>query len=185
MQTLVSQMDEFGVKPEDFIKESCELVLGYTPSSIMGFPTELAEALKILWNSSSIQECYRKRSRFHFNDSTKYYFEHLDRISSPEYIPSTVDILHSRVPTTGIVEYKFSIDDLHLRLLDVGGQRAERRKWIHCFTGITMIIFMASLNEYDQVLFEDSTQSRMRESIALFACIVNYEWFWETSFILF
>lgn len=41
------------------------------------------------------------------------------------------------------------------RLCDVGGQRTERRKWIHCFDDVTAIIFVAALNEYDMMLEED------------------------------
>lgn len=38
--------------------------------------------------------------------------------------------------------------------MDVGGQRSERRKWIHCFESVTSIIFLVALSEYDQVLAE-------------------------------
>ena len=37
------------------------------------------------------------------------------------------------------------------RMVDVGGQRSERRKWIHCFENVTSIIFLVALSEYDQV----------------------------------
>lgn len=39
-------------------------------------------------------------------------------------------------------------------MVDVGGQRSERRKWIHCFESVTSIIFLVALSEYDQVLAE-------------------------------
>ena len=39
------------------------------------------------------------------------------------------------------------------RMLDVGGQRSERRKWIHCFDDVKAIIFLTAINEYDQVNF--------------------------------
>lgn len=39
-------------------------------------------------------------------------------------------------------------------MVDVGGQRSERRKWIHCFENVTSIIFLAVLSEYDMMLFE-------------------------------
>lgn len=42
-----------------------------------------------------------------------------------------------------------------LRMFDVGGQRSERKKWIHCFEGVTCIIFCAALSAYDMVLVED------------------------------
>ena len=45
----------------------------------------------------------------------------------------------------------------HCRLFDVGGQRSERKKWIHCFEDVTAIIFCVAMSEYDQVLHEDET----------------------------
>lgn len=40
-------------------------------------------------------------------------------------------------------------------MFDVGGQRSERKKWIHCFEGVTAIIFCVAMSEYDMVLAED------------------------------
>ena len=37
----------------------------------------------------------------------------------------------------------------------MGGQRSERKKWIHCFEGVNAIIFLAAVSEFDQVLMED------------------------------
>lgn len=43
------------------------------------------------------------------------------------------------------------------RVIDVGGQRSERRKWIHCFDDVKAIIFISAISEFDQVLREDKT----------------------------
>ncbi|KAI4466670.1 gtp-binding protein alpha subunit [Holotrichia oblita] len=71
------------------------------------------------------------------------------------------------------------------RLFDVGGQRSERKKWIHCFEDVTAIIFCVAMSEYDQVLHEDETTNRMQESLKLFDSICNNKWFTDTSIILF
>ena len=47
------------------------------------------------------------------------------------------------------------------RMVDVGGQRSERRKWIHCFENVTSIIFLVALSEYDQILFESDNEVRI------------------------
>lgn len=44
------------------------------------------------------------------------------------------------------------------RMVDVGGQRSERRKWIHCFENVTSIMFLVALSEYDQVLVESDNE---------------------------
>ncbi|KAL9108244.1 MAG: hypothetical protein Q9227_006982 [Pyrenula ochraceoflavens] len=100
-------------------------------------------------------------------------------------MPSDQDVLRSRVKTTGITETTFIIGELTYRMFDVGGQRSERKKWIHCFENVTTILFLVAISEYDQLLFEDETVNRMQEALTLFDSICNSRWFIKTSIILF
>ncbi|PAN51296.1 hypothetical protein PAHAL_9G583900 [Panicum hallii] len=101
------------------------------------------------------------------------------------------DVLHARVRTNGVVEIQFSPlgeskrgGEVY-RLYDVGGQRNERRKWIHLFEGVNAVIFCAAISEYDQVLFEDETKNRMMETKELFDWVLKQRCFEKTSFMLF
>jgi len=85
------------------------------------------------------------------------YFNAIDRMSAPGYLPTNQDILRSRVKTTGITETTFRVGELTYKLFDVGGQRSERKKWIHCFENVTALVFLVSLSEYDQMLYEDES----------------------------
>lgn len=85
------------------------------------------------------------------------FLDDLDRLGRKDYMPTEQDILRTRVKTTGIVEVHFSFKNLNFKLFDVGGQRSERKKWIHCFEDVTAIIFCVAMSEYDQVLHEDET----------------------------
>lgn len=67
------------------------------------------------------------------------------------YIPSQQDILLARKPTKGIHEYDFEIKNVPFKMVDVGGQRSERRRWFECFDSVTSILFLVSSSEYDQV----------------------------------
>lgn len=51
-------------------------------------------------------------------------------------------------------------------MFDVGGQRSERKKWIHCFEGVTAIIFIVAMSEYDLTLAEDQEMVRSQSSLA-------------------
>ncbi|XP_015276893.1 PREDICTED: guanine nucleotide-binding protein G(o) subunit alpha isoform X7 [Gekko japonicus] len=149
------------------------------------FSPELLSAMMRLWADSGIQECFNRSREYQLNDSAQYYLDSLDRIGAPDYQPTEQDILRTRVKTTGIVETHFTFKNLHFRLFDVGGQRSERKKWIHCFEDVTAIIFCVALSGYDQVLHEDETTNRMHESLKLFDSICNNKWFLGTSIILF
>ena len=104
------------------------------------------------------------------------FFEEAKRITAPDYVPDVSDVLRARTKTTGIYETRFTMGQLSIQyvetvfetrfgiylishsMFDVGGQRSERKKWIHCFENVTSIIFCVALSEYDQVLLEESNQ---------------------------
>ncbi|EEB18668.1 guanine nucleotide-binding protein G alpha subunit, putative [Pediculus humanus corporis] len=146
---------------------------------------ELVILMKKLWQDAGVQHCFSRSREYQLNDSAAYYLNSLDKISLPNYVPSQQDVLRTRVKTTGIVETHFTFKNLRFRMFDVGGQRSERKKWIHCFEGVNAIIFCVALSGYDLVLAEDEEMNRMIESMKLFDSICNSKWFVETSIILF
>ncbi|XP_041083254.1 guanine nucleotide-binding protein G(t) subunit alpha-2 [Polyodon spathula] len=148
-------------------------------------PPELVKVILSLWGDMGIQACFERAAEYQLNDSAAYYLNQLDRITKPDYLPNEQDVLRSRVKTTGIIEEQFSYKDVHFRMFDVGGQRSERKKWIHCFEGVTCIIFCGALSAYDMVLVEDDEVNRMHESLHLFNSICNHKFFAATSIVLF
>ncbi|XP_038660846.1 guanine nucleotide-binding protein subunit alpha-14 [Scyliorhinus canicula] len=186
MQAMIRAMDTLRVqyKNEQNV-ENANMVKEVEVDKVITFDRVYVEAIKKLWNDPGIEECYDRRREYQLSDSAKYYLSDIDRISSTMYIPTQQDILRVRVPTTGIIEYPFDLENIIFRMVDVGGQRSERRKWIHCFENVTSIIFLVALSEYDQVLAECDNENRMEESKALFKTIITYPWFHSSSVILF
>ncbi|CAH8485181.1 unnamed protein product [Heterobilharzia americana] len=166
-------------------QENMRLIQEVDPESATTLSSEQIEAIHKLWADPGMKQCYERRREFQLTDSSKYYLDNFDRIADPEYLPNLQDILRVRVPTTGIVEYPFNLESTVFRIVDVGGQRSERRKWIHSFENVTSIIFLVALNEYDQVLVENKNENRMEESLLLFRTIINYPCFQTSSIILF
>jgi len=105
------------------------------------------------------------------------FFNDVERISKKDYIPSEADILLSRTPTTGIRESSFSVKENKFEVFDVGGQRSERSKWIHCFDGVDAVLYVVSLSCYDQKLYEDSDFNAMQEAIDLWEDVSNNTYF--------
>lgn len=186
MQSMIRAMDllkiQYGV-PANI--EKAELIRSVDFETVTSFESPFVEAIKSLWADAGIQECYDRRREYQLTDSAKYYLMEIDRVAATTYLPTEQDILRVRVPTTGIIEYPFDLEEIRFRMVDVGGQRSERRKWIHCFENVTSIIFLVALSEYDQILFESENENRMEESKALFKTIITYPWFQHSSVILF
>ena len=78
-----------------------------------------------------------------------------------------------------------TIDNVHFVIIDVGGQRSERRKWMHAFDEVTAVNFVAALSEFDQMMFEDTSANRMVDALELFDKTCNGAVFKNTPIILF
>lgn len=122
---------------------------------------EVGDAVKALWTDPGMQAVWARRAEFQVIESVQYYFNKIDAIKQADYLPDKDDILMARVRTSGIVTERYIIDNTTFEMYDVGGQRNERKKWIHCFEGVTAVIFVAAISEYDQKLFEDASTNRM------------------------
>ncbi|CAM9982973.1 unnamed protein product [Choristocarpus tenellus] len=120
----------------------------------------LGTAIRDLWTDEAMQRIWERRSEYQIVESVKFYFNAMDRIMPDDYVATQQDVLYSRVRTSGIVTERYEIDGSTFEMYDVGGQRNERKKWIHCFDDVTAVIFVAALSEYDQCLFEDASTNR-------------------------
>jgi GTPase SAR1 family protein len=186
MRSLVMGLQEMAVEFSSENASTAELFTSNATLFEQAVTKEIGSAVAKLWSDSFIKESFKEHHlSFQIPDSAAYFFDNIDRIMDPNYKPTDTDILHCRARTTGIQEVTFHVEDAHFRMVDVGGQRSERRKWIHCFQNVTGLIFFVALSEFDQKLYEDETVNRMHESIMLFAEICNCQWFKDAALILF
>eukprot|EP00465_Bigelowiella_longifila_P001182 CAMPEP_0185280580 /NCGR_PEP_ID=MMETSP1359-20130426/66208_1 /TAXON_ID=552665 /ORGANISM="Bigelowiella longifila, Strain CCMP242" /LENGTH=227 /DNA_ID=CAMNT_0027875865 /DNA_START=833 /DNA_END=1516 /DNA_ORIENTATION=+ len=119
----------------------------------------------------------------------------LDRFAQEDFEPNEEDILRVRIRTTGIIskdlktryqrEHDLEPPYVNIKMVDVGGQRNERKKWLHCFDDVKCVLFLSSMAGYRQVLFEDSKKNRMIESLELFRKISHDKTFQDVPIILF
>lgn len=146
---------------------------------------EECQTLLTLWKDPGMIASWNNRGDIQVQDALEYYMKDIERVCSSGFSPTNSDILHSRVRTSGVVQETFHIGEATFEMYDVGGQRNERRKWIHSFEGVTSVMFVGAISEYNQVLFEDNHQSRQDEAVELFGKQLESEWFTNTPFILF
>ncbi|CAG8422404.1 unnamed protein product [Penicillium salamii] len=182
--------DSAKTEPNDFAERSslCDAV---------------SDAMRCLWMDPGFQIAVARSHDLPFHENMLYFYNSIDLVSTPGWIPCDQDFLQARFWTTGIAETTFKLGATNLRMIDIGGQRSERKKWIHCFEDVSCMIFVAAISGYDQRTAEDPnavrliglqdcdnealTQSRnqMHEAFILFDLLVNGEHFKHTPIILF
>lgn len=185
IQKLLEETSNMGYEKEVLAENKQHFDFMKTVDEEAEIDGEIGNAIKALWHDPGVLLAWKRRSEYQIVESVKFYFNEIDRIMKDDYIASQQDMLIARVRTSGIVTEKYVIDKKNFEMYDVGGQRNERKKWIHCFDDVTAVIFVAALSEYDQALFEDSSTNRMVEAIDLFADICNNRYFTNSSMILF
>jgi len=171
--------------------ETVKIVQNFGEDSML--TQDEAIAIQALWKSEPIKNVYEHRADYWILDSCDYYMEHAARFAEEDFEPNEEDCLRARIRTTGIVvselKSKYAREEgepmaLTVKVVDVGGQRNERKKWMHCFDDVKCILFLSSLAGYHQVLFEDQKRNRMHEALELFKKIAHDKTFKDTPIFL-
>ncbi|KAM0418831.1 hypothetical protein ACHAPT_012196 [Fusarium lateritium] len=148
-------------------------------------PVDYLEPVKALWADSGVRAAVELGNEYALHDNLTYFVEDVDRLWAEDYVPDDQDLLRSRLRTTGITETIFDLGQLTYRMFDVGGQRSERKKWIHCFENVNCLLFLVAISGYDQCLVEDKDGNQMNEALMLWESIANSHWFTKSALILF
>lgn len=151
--------------------------------------SEKARILRLsqeLWQLPSVKNSFKEhRSMLECPESIEFLLNELDDIAKENSLPTNQQILHCRLKTTGVREMNFVYDNGIIRMIDVGGQRSERRKWLFLFDDIEVLLFCVAVDEYDMVLREDGGTNALEESLAVFRSLINSCWFKSTTIVIF
>ncbi|KAK7922998.1 G-protein alpha subunit [Apiospora marii] len=187
MRTIFDVMSDQGIEFEnkDNEKNQAIVLADHEISPNDSLPEDYLDPIKSLWADSGVQKAILKGNEYALHDNLGYFCNDLDRLWQKGYIPDDQDLLRSRLRTTGITETIFDLGQLTYRMFDVGGQRSERKKWIHCFENVNCLLFLVAISGYDQCLVEDKDGNQMNEALMLWESIANSHWFTKSALILF
>uniref|UniRef100_A0A915J1S9 Uncharacterized protein n=1 Tax=Romanomermis culicivorax TaxID=13658 RepID=A0A915J1S9_ROMCU len=93
-------------------KEKANVIRPIDYETVTTFEEPYVSFIKSLWMDAGILEAYDRRREYQLTDSAKYYLSDIDRLTQPNYLPTEQDILRVRVPTTGIIEYPFDLEQI-------------------------------------------------------------------------
>eukprot|EP01126_Amoeba_proteus_P053196 TRINITY_DN6473_c0_g2_i1.p1 TRINITY_DN6473_c0_g2~~TRINITY_DN6473_c0_g2_i1.p1 ORF type:complete len:366 (+),score=34.14 TRINITY_DN6473_c0_g2_i1:57-1154(+) len=127
----------------------------------------VAAYIDTLWRETSIKQIYHDLNLTY--SSASYYFDNVQRFAEPNFVCTVDDIPYVRIKTVGIYETLISAKGKTIILIDVGGQKSERRKWMkHFQQSLSTIIFCVAVNEFNMQVEEEPTVNRLMEAMNLF-----------------
>lgn len=176
IKNLIDLMENKGQNPSTENKDIIETIQDLDPNAD-DLDSINASYIAQIWRDPVFQEVFKNANSIGLGENAAYFFDNVERIAAKEYKPSDEDILKVRIRTTGIDQVQFQIKDLKTVLVDVGGQKTERKQWQKCYQNVSYILFVVSLSDFDQIMFEDGKTRRTDDSIQLFSQILNNEYF--------
>eukprot|EP00053_Salpingoeca_punica_P021504 m.213081 g.213081 ORF g.213081 m.213081 type:complete len:390 (-) comp22892_c0_seq1:346-1515(-) len=153
--------------------------------TVLSDSNQFVEQIDALWADAGVKAAFHRSPEFQLSDNAEYFFTRLKALQAANFEPTQDDAIRVRNQTSGVSESTFVMAKHTFRIVDVGGQRQERPKWIQCFSDVTAIIWVASSSGFDLFLREDGLQNRLVESLTLFESVWKNRFLRNVSIILF
>ncbi|KAG5721458.1 Guanine nucleotide-binding protein alpha-4 subunit [Termitomyces sp. T112] len=141
-----------------------------------------------LWKDTRVRAVLKRRG-VKMEEMPGFFLDDLGRIADQDYVPTDSDIMRARVRTLGVEEHRFLINrglelGSEVYIIDVGGSRSQRPKWIPYFEDVQTILFLAPLT-FDRALEEDPEINRLEDSLMLWREICRNKILAKATLILF
>jgi energy-coupling factor transporter ATP-binding protein EcfA2 len=184
VKTLLQQSELLDEKFDPKIRAENQDLKTFLGGDNLVLNSAIGKQIKRLYQDQGIQNTLAQRLTFHLPECAQYFLDRVEQISTEDYHPSFEDVIQCDVRTVGSSTKRVYICGKHLEIIDVGGMRKERKKWIHSFDNIAFVIFIASLSEYDEDMGDENHTNKLGESLMLFEEMYGSKYFKHTPFIL-
>uniref|UniRef100_A0A7S0H0P5 Uncharacterized protein n=1 Tax=Amorphochlora amoebiformis TaxID=1561963 RepID=A0A7S0H0P5_9EUKA len=178
MVRLIEKSEHYGGKDaslmyDDKLTDDIKTMLDFIDNAAEG-PIEeaIGKIITKIWTDPAVQKCHETISdpEYDLDDSATYFYENVQRICKTDFVPNMEDVIRVRWRTTGVYQETFTVEDHVFKLIDLGGQRSERRKWKSCFKDgdVNAVLFMVAISGFNVVCKEDPSMTQLEEAYELF-----------------
>lgn len=182
--SFIVQLYELALEEGDGILSAKDENDVYCISPAAEIDESTANLINRLWMDPGIQQAYLDRAKAEIPESAKYFITKASEFAGEDYLPSPSDILQIRIPTKTLVTTNIEIDGTPFTFYDVSAQENSRKKWLHQFKNVEVILFVASLGDFNVISSQDPTRIKLDLALEMFKEVMETEEFKEKSTIL-
>jgi GTPase SAR1 family protein len=189
MQTLLKKLNltaETNPMEENFQARMTTLLQVKVSAIEYSFPSEVADAIHILWSNQTVQETFEKRAllfNMSVDDSLRYWCNNIFRIARVGYLPSDEDMVISRSSTQKVKNVNFVTKKGKLILEDLGARTLEDMK--PQLENYDAFVFVVSVSQYDQLSLEDQKTNSLVASLNHWESLMNDQELSGKDFVVF
>lgn len=147
----------------------------------------LANAIDRVWKMNGIQEAWKRQEELgdlNIASSTAHIMQHIDDIWKEEWSLEMYDAMCAGALNYGSVSEIQTIGQYTFEMIDTSGLdiiNVPKRKWLHIFDKVHVVVFIASLSDYATVSAQDPYKNKLEESMEYFKYLCNIEAFSYTN----
>ncbi|KAH8730716.1 G-protein alpha subunit-domain-containing protein [Phaeosphaeriaceae sp. PMI808] len=147
---------------------------------------EAVKAVQAIWTCPQFSTIYLRNFEIDFPQYSPYFAQEIERIASPDYIPSEADVIRLDMSTRGVKELRFNWGELDVHLFNISTNVPIhfRNRWYHQLEGATALVYAVDISLYDRLYFGQATQSQLLDDLAAFESWSTSERFANSSIIL-
>jgi GTPase SAR1 family protein len=174
MKNLFPQLlkEKWNPKDQVFVQDIMDLddanIQIFSNTLLSNFKDQIKDLFQ---NDETFQNALMNHHKYRLYEGFPYYIEHLDQVIDNEIenrgkIADEM-ILRGTSKTTGIVHFVTNHNGTPITIFDTGGQRNERKKWIHATEIADAFIFVGALSQFNELCYEDDKTNKLHECLEL------------------
>lgn len=142
------------------------------------FSEDIGEEVAAVWANETIKGSFQKwEVNAKVVMTAPYFLDQASVVWSNEYLPTEDDLVRASISTCGISNRVVWTGESNIHLIDVGGLRGERGRWVSVFPNTDILVFTVDLSNYDQSLVEDKKKNAFSESVDVFKGLMRLPFF--------
>ncbi|KAL3471430.1 G-protein alpha subunit-domain-containing protein [Aspergillus californicus] len=185
-KAMVLAVQETGTEFEEECNlDNRDMLLSYADDLVPDMPLDVrvGGAIRSIWQDPGMSRVVMAPQEFDLMKSARYFFDDIDRISSPDYTPTITDIGRVQDKTPAVIELRVDRRS-QCHLIDVT-LRFMQPDIIYDFDNITSVMFYVNLADYNKILRREPLETPLTKSKSYFAWAINSRWFpWGKPILL-
>ena len=181
-KAVIEQVEKNGQQVSDKLQKG---VISLKESAVNpeALTESLATTISDLWNDPTFKTAFGQISN-RLHENVEEFFIKATEIAKSDFKPTFEQIFKASIPTKGYRTHQIKINQYNTEIVEIGGEKTERENWHHAYKDVDLIVYVASLSDFNQTMTNEPDTQRTQDALSLFSQIAANPLFATTPIFL-